>query len=266
MRLRRDAVRQPDERLVLRPGAEAEQLGGREIARRDVDPRAERRADADVAGALVTTPVMTNRASPSDERVAHARVERAEQRRVHHHAPTLLQRAPRRARGRCGSRRRTDSPARPPPPAPAACRWCAARRPCPRSWSGAPPRRRAARSESSTRSAAGVSGRRLREREVGAEQRARLAAHRVAQVVGERVDRHQRGDADRHRRGEQQQAPGRRADLARGHAEGERRHGRSVTRRCRPRPRRRPAGSCAAPARRGRGRASPAPASCPGRG
>ena len=121
--------------------------------------------------------------------------------------------------------RRTGSRGRRPAPARAASSRRRAAGPWRRSSRRARPRpagrvgRRAPRRAAPRRRSREGTGR--GEREVGAEQRARLALHRLAQVVGEGVDGHERGDADRHRRRTiSRPAPPRAAGLAPGAARG----------------------------------------------
>ena len=260
--------RQPDERLVLGAGAEAQQAGSRPDRGRGCRPAARTRCGRRRRRARSTIePRMTKRPSPSAS-VSPTRASSA----VSSDGSTTTrspcwQLAP--GRGGLGADLAVERVAgldggHLHQPGAAGARHV--RHPGEAGEPGhrAPPRQRACRAPPPP---PGVQRPAARQREVGAEQGARLAPDRVAQVVGEGVDRHERGDADRDRRREQRAAAVGAARISRAamrstkatRSAGSRRavgDDRAVGQ----------ADGAAGPARRGRGRGSPAPGWCPGPG
>ena len=252
--LRRHARGQPHERLVLGAGTESQQARPGQVPRGDVDARPERRADPDVARRTHDRAADHEAALAERERVAQPGVECREERRIDHHPVSLRQLAPRggglgadlaveRVAALDGGDLHQPGTARP-------------RHISHPGEAREPGDRAAPRDERVEDRLRGLGQRAARrQREVGAEKGPGLAPDRIAQVVGEAADGHERGHADRDRGREQEQPPWRRADLPRRHAEHEgdgRQAG--LTRRCRRRWRRQPGGWCAGPARRDRDR------------
>jgi hypothetical protein len=219
-RLGRLSGRKPHERFVLGARSETEQMGGGEVPRGDVDPRAERGADPDVPGGAHHAAADDEARLAEHERVTHAGIQRRQERGLHHHAAALLQPGPC-IRG-IGADLAVEGVARLDgghlhEPGAAGARHVRHR------GEAGEPRDAAASPSQRVEHRLGRPGKRLagREGEIGAEQRPRLAADGVAQVVGERTDRHERGHADGHRGGEQQQPARVGPDLPRRHAQHE---------------------------------------------
>src|SRR5690606_11630398 len=84
----------PEEGLVFRAGAEAEQLGLVEIRRRDEYARRERRRDLDVAGQALERADDRELGLADRDRIADRGVEGDEQRRVDDRVASVVQRLP----------------------------------------------------------------------------------------------------------------------------------------------------------------------------
>jgi len=212
-RVRIDRDRERDERLVLRATTETQQLGFGEIAIGDVDARAERGGDADVARHVAQRAEDRESRVAERERVADLRVERDEKRRIDDGVRSVLERLPFVGRrrldlsivGRTGTHgahlhepravveerhRREGRDARVAGPA------------------------RTQRVEERERGRGERTPR--ADREIRAEQRAGLHVDRADDVGGVGIDGDERGDADRDRRHREHEAAARRAGVAPG--------------------------------------------------
>jgi hypothetical protein len=221
-RLRVRGAGQAHERLVARPRAEGDEPGLVQGGGGDEDPRPEGRAHADVARDVRDLAADLEAALAEGQGVAHVRVEGHEQRGVHEREAARVQPAP--LIGRVGLDASVEGIAglhR------GHLHETGARGP------GHVGHGREARDPRGGRASAGaghlghqgVGFRRELPRaghgQVGAQQRARLIANGVLQVLGERVDGHQRPDPDRHRGHERAEPAGLSAGLAPRHVEDE---------------------------------------------